>query len=334
MKEDIRLIRRYFPIPRWIWMTMLAGVLCLVLSTALAVRSIRNPRLVSNSAKDEYTDFYGTNASAGQKVFLTISGITAEPVYEDRSRSYYVVTDEGVAAGDDWFYYLVSMNESVTAALDSQRNYYSGTDSEPQPFTLYGTAIIPSASVREAVMEAYDMTEEEYYATLGNNCLIVNDPDDSFYAVVGGLAVIAFLILIPLALFKLIQYHSRLSRTIRMLKQQDLLHEAAAELGASEFTERDPLLTENYVFNRATFTVSRLKDIWMVYNMNRKLYGISRYNVVQPLAGLNTSDGIHEQIICRLRQLNPELLEGYNSDNLYKLDRRLTQYGVNDNKTE
>ncbi len=258
-------------------------------------------------------------------MFLNVSGLSADPVYTAKGRSYYVVFDEGITDDrDGWYYYLVTLDNKVFSAMTEQYRYFQGYSDDPVPYTLYGVAIVPSDEVKQAIMESYQIDQNEYNNLFGRSCLQVNKPVTSRLFSLGMMGMITAGTTLLILLITLLDYMGRRKRVLNSLNQQGYLHQAAEELAGSIYSRHDPFMTDNYLFNRSTCTIVRLKDIWMVYPSGKILYGISKYNISRKLAS-NNRNGIHDEIIARIRELNPQLLVGNTEQNRMAFEKMLLE---------
>lgn len=315
MNSSKKLIKRYFKTPLWIKLAIVFSTLAILTGLYFAGTGFSN-EVPKNKQKD-YVNYNGAYLRAGDKAYLDVTGISESISYRD-GRHFHIVMDEKIKE-DEWYYYIVLLNDETFDKMSKQQKFYDDENSEAVSFRLWGTIISPSSAFVDEVCEYLDMEYTDYYDTFGDTYLSVNTSNETKVLLVSLITFISFFILVA-SLIMLLVHKTRVSKMIRMLKTYLLLDRAADELGKAPVSNADPIFTRNFLFNRKTVTTAFMPDVIMVDQVNNVrehiLAGYLRQGLYVALAGKDASQ--YPEIINRIRECNSELMTEYNSANMQK----------------
>ena len=328
MKESKKLIRTYFKSPREYKIIMLAAVLLVISSILVLANGFTN--YVPKNRQAEYVCYNGVDLNAGDKAYLDVTGID-EGIKERDGRTFHAVIDEGIEA-DDWYYYMVLIDDNTYRKMARQAEYYYEDNLDPVPYRLWGSIVTPSDAFVEEVMEFYNFDAETYYRTFGSTYLVVDTYNETLrslaaYAMMLGFGAFMF------CLSLMMTHAAKVSQIMKFIADNYDIDEVAEELGNSPLTYSDPTFTENYLFNRKTVTVIRTSDIAMVSPIDQGLEHFLAAFLVQgkyiSIARRN-KDG-YDEIIDKIREKNPDLLINNTPDNFDRYQKIVRQH-QEDNK--
>lgn len=288
----------------------------------LLIGVFSNYSTLGSDKESDYVNYKGKNYAAGEKVYLDFSGIQGQPCYSDGEHDYYIVLDEGIVENEDWYYYIISVDDAIYNKLDVQKDFYVRKTDVVAPYRVYGIAIRPSSDFQKAVLEKLDLQDKEFASYFGTTYLLTNEHRQSPLAILFSVLLLADIGAFILLAIKYFERKQQVKKTLNQLNQLDYLIPAAGELGSSFATGQDPLLTDNYLFNKDAATVTNLNDIWLVYAKKNKLIGKDRFSAVHPLAN-NNNNNIHQKIIDVLKEKNLLLLVGDQAENIQQYQEML-----------
>lgn len=333
MKAEGKLIKKFIGVPiktkLMIIISIIVAFVALMLPTKFDQKS-----LVKESEMADYQCYNGTEYRAGVNVYLDITGIDTEVACTKNDRNFYVTMDNGLNGNEKGFYYLVTLDEQLYNELDIQKAYYSGESDHLETYRLWGRTATPSQSFIEEIMEEFNLTQDEYYSYFGNTYLIVNDYR---YTAFSDICYLVFFISLGCLITGIVQYFAHLNKikqTVKKLNQQGYLQQADNELANSFVSRENPFLTDSFLFNKTTGTVTKLADIWLVYERKNKLFGYSKFNVIHPLTNNNKND-INNKVIEAIKAKNDQLLIGNSAENIkiYE-DMLLNRFDPNNENVE